>query len=83
MHSLDDLPRWDRRYLTNSGMLIEQVEHIPGDIHCWLEVERQLLELLSYRSWHLYFNDVKRYLVEAKVVPTKSGSVFGTGCKEF
>jgi hypothetical protein len=64
-------------------MLIKQGEHIPGDIHRRLEVERQLLELLSYHSWHLYFNDVKRYLVEAKVVPTKPGSVFGTGRKEF
>ena len=64
-------------------MLIEQGEQIPGDIHGWLEVERHLLELLSYRSWHVYFNDVKRDLVETKVVPTKPGSVFGTGCKEF
>lgn len=64
-------------------MLIEQGEHIPGDIHGQLEVGRQLLELLNYRSWHLYFNDMKRYLVEAKVIPTKPGSVFGTGYKEF
>jgi hypothetical protein len=64
-------------------MCIEQGKHISGDIHRWLEVQRQLLELVSNRGWHLDFNDVKRHLVEAKIVPTKSGSIRGTGGKEF
>ena len=64
-------------------MTIKQEEQIPRDTHRWLEVQCQLLELTSHRSWYLDFDEMKGHLVEAKIISPKSGSILRTGCKEF
>jgi hypothetical protein len=80
---IDDLPYWNGRYFTSSSMLSEQGKQLPRDIHRRFEVQGQLLELVSNRGRHLYFDNVKRHLIEVKIVSTKPGSILGAGCKEF